>query len=273
LKQRLIVCVVILGVFTLGLIFLSRFHAPSAKLGQSSAASEPPSAQPVAAKPVLVAAPQLPVKSNPVARVVANRAVSAGTIAATAAFDNFAKWAEQFSRSSASVVEGERLAWKRREAMLNLIQTDPAQALALAVPFAWRQQLPPQVTQFFEQQVDGRGDFKVAVGTDFAAGNTTVYRNVQLGGTNYQAFVYGRRLSQPCLTSVPLHGIALDGKMAVSSAPLRRLTVDEATALAKQRGRALDKICSVSGLSVNSRNQPVYAESGGGILCCCGTDH
>ncbi|HEX4350182.1 MAG TPA: PKD domain-containing protein, partial [Verrucomicrobiae bacterium] len=226
----------------------------------------------MAVRPVPVAAQQLPLKSNSVAQA-ASRTVAAETIAATAAFENFAKWAEQFSRSSASVVEGERLAWKRREAMLNLIQTNPAQALALAAPFTWRQQLPPQVTQFFEQQVDGRGDFKVAVGTDFAAGNTTVYRNVQLGGTNYQAFAYGRRLSQPCITGIPLHGIALEGKMAVSVAPLRRLTVDEATALAKQRGRPLDQICSVSGLSVTSRNQPVYAESGGGILCCCGTDH
>ena len=203
----------------------------------------------------------------------AGATVSPETIAATAAFDNFAKWAEQFSRSSASLVEGQRLAWKRREAMLGLIQTDPEQALALSAPFAWRQQLPPQITRFFEQQLDGRGDFSVAVGTDFAAGHVAVYRNVQLGGTNYQAFVYGRRLAQSCRTAIPLHGIALDGKMAVASGPLRVLTSDEAAALAKQRRHPLDKICSVSGLSVTSRNQPVYAESGGGILCCCGTDH
>ena len=157
--------------------------------------------------------------------------------------------------------------------MLELIQTDPARALALAAPFAWRQQLPPSVTRFFEQQLDGRGDLKVAVGTDFSQGNATVYRQVQLGGTNYSAFVYGRRLAQACRTGIPLHGISLDGKMAVASGPLRVLTPDEAAALAKQRGQVLDKICSVSGSSVATRNQPVYAESGGGVLCFCGTDH
>ena len=177
---------------------------------------------------------------------------------ATTAFDNFAHWAEQFSQSSASVVEGERLAWKRREAMLELIQTDPQRAIELSAPFAWRKNLPPEVTKFFEEQLDGRGDFTVAVGTDFAQGSTTVLRKVQLGGKNYQAFVYGRRLTQSCKSAIPLHGIAMEGKMAVASEPLRRLTPAEAAALAKQRRRPLDPICGVSGQPATSRNQPVY---------------
>jgi len=193
--------------------------------------------------------------------------------AAIASIHDFANWADQFTRSSANVVEGQRLAWKRREAMLELIQTDPARALELAAPFAWRQELPPAVTRFFEQQLDGRGNLNVAIGTDFQQASTTTYRTVQLGGTNYQAFVYGRRLSQPCLTSVPLHGIAISGKVAVSSSPLRRLTPDEAVALAKLRNKTPDKICSVSGQSVTAHNDPVYAESGGGILCFCGVGH
>ena len=194
-------------------------------------------------------------------------------VAAPTALENFAKWAEQFSRSSANVAEGQRLAWKRREAMLELIQTDPAKALAQAAPYSWRQELPPQVTRFLEQQLDGRGDFNVAVATDFAQGKSTVIRNVQLGGTNYQAFVYGRRLAQSCRTGIPLHGIALEGKMAVSSEPLRELAREEAVARAKQRKQPLDEICGVSGEPVNSRRQPVYAESGGGVLCFCGVDH
>lgn len=196
-----------------------------------------------------------------------------GTVVVTNAFDDFAKWAGLFSHSSANVVEGERLAWKRREAMLELIQTDPARALALAAPYSWRQELPPQVTRFFEQQLDGRGDFNVMVGTDFKTGISKTTRTVQLSGSNYQAYVYGPLVSQPCQTGIPLHGISLSGQMAVSAEPLRPLSQDEAAALAKQRGRPLDKICSVSGLAANSRNQPVYAESGGGILCFCGTDH
>ena len=39
-------------------------------------------------------------------------------------------------------MQGEALAWKRREAMLELIERGPARALALAAPFRWRAALP-----------------------------------------------------------------------------------------------------------------------------------
>ena len=65
------------------------------------------------------------------------------------AFDDFARWVQQFTNGSGSLVEGERRAWKRREAMLELIQSDPATALSLTAPFAWRQALPSQVTRVF----------------------------------------------------------------------------------------------------------------------------
>jgi hypothetical protein len=192
---------------------------------------------------------------------------------ANMAFDDFAQWAEQFRNSSANVVEGQRLAWKRREAMLQLIQTDPALALALAAPFSWRETLPPQVTRWLEEQVDGRGEFKVAVATDFVQSQSAVVRSVQIGTTNYQAFVYGRRTTQPCTRGIPLHGIVLERKMAVDENPLRLLTAAEAAALAKKRGRAEDVVCSVSGQPVQSRHQPVFAETGGSMLCFCGRDH
>ncbi len=188
-------------------------------------------------------------------------------------FDEFAAWAGRFTNGSSNLEEGERLASKRREMMLQLIQTDPARALAQAAPFALRQKLPPQVTALLEEQLDGRGDFMVAVGTDFTQGTSTVIRNVQLNGKTYQAFVYGRRLTQACKTGIPLHGIAIAGKMAVQADPLRKIGSDEAAALSTQHGYPSDGICGVSGQSATSRNQPVYAESGGGILCFCGDNH
>ncbi|MDR3459707.1 MAG: Calx-beta domain-containing protein [Verrucomicrobiae bacterium] len=189
-----------------------------------------------------------------------------------AAFNNFSRWAMQFTNSQANLVEGQRLAWKRREAMLELIQTDPQQAIAQAVPFELRQSLPVQVTKLLEEQVDGRGDLEVLVGTDFAASTATTYRNVQLGDRRFQAFVYGRRDGQISQTGIPLHGVALDGKLAVAAEPLRALSVAEAVALDKNATKP-DAICSVSAKPANWRGQPVYAESGGGVLCFCGTDH
>ena len=189
-----------------------------------------------------------------------------------ALFHDFAHWVQLFTNSSASLMDGERLAWQRREAMLDLIQNDPKKALELAVPFDLRQQLPSQITKFLETQVDGRGDFLVAVATDFSSGGTATYRNIQIGENHYQAFVYGRRSSQSSRLSIPLHGISLDGKMAVSTEPLRLLSVSEAKALDKTIVQS-DPVCSVSGKAANWRDQKVYAENGGGVMCFCGTDH
>ena len=188
---------------------------------------------------------------------------------------DFARWARLFSENSnaVSVIDGQRLAWKRQQAMLELIQNDPAKAIAQSAPFSWRQQLPPQITRFFEQQLDGRGNLSVAVGTDFALGTTTIYRTVELGGSNYQAFVYGRRLGQSCRNQIPLHGISLAGKLAVASEPMRVLTRAEAEAVSRRHGQALGTTCCVSGDPVDSRGQAVYAESGGGVLCFSGTNY
>ena len=260
------------GVLTLGLFLLSHHRQLLA---------EPPNPPPPLASPAALAAPPQPgpgltprmPSNSPAPASVARAAALVAAPVGIPAFDNFAQWAERLTRSAANSVEGQRLAWKRREAMLELIQHDPARALALAAPFAWRQQLPPEVTRWFEQQLDGRGNFKVADATGFDGGDSPAFRTVELAGTNYQAFVYGRRLKQICQTGIPLHGIALDGKMAVDCAPLRALTTDEAAALAKQRGCALDTLCSVSGRSVAAINQPVYADSGGSLLAFSSTNY
>jgi hypothetical protein len=194
------------------------------------------------------------------------------SLVALAAFSN---WAEQFlsNSPSASVARGEALAWKRREAMLELIETNPEKALAQAAPFGWRSTLPANVTRYFEQWVDGRGALNVTVATDFERGHVTVQREVQIGGKNYQAFVYGRRARQASQTQIPLHGIALDGKMAVQTDPVRLLASDEAAALEKERGQPMDKICGVSGRPADYRHQLVNADVGGEIKYFCGVDH
>src|SRR6266567_105791 len=73
--------------------------------------------------------------SSPTNTASPTDAVAAG-VAPTkgrAIFDDFARWAEQFTNSTANVVEGERLAWKQRQAMLELIQAHPADAIALLI--------------------------------------------------------------------------------------------------------------------------------------------
>jgi hypothetical protein len=157
--------------------------------------------------------------------------------------------------------------------MLELIQTDPQKALALQVPFGWRSALPASVTRFFEQQVDGRGALDVAVAEDFKQGNERIIRGVRINGIEYEAFVHGRRLRQGCQPRIPLHGIFLDGKMAVSAEPIRLLGADEAEALATARGQTLSGICGVCGAATDLGQQGLAADIGGELACFCGSAH
>jgi len=192
-----------------------------------------------------------------------------------AAITNFAVWAEDFlaDNPSANPARGEALAWKRREAMRELIETDPAKAIELAAPFSWRTTLPANVTRHFEQWVDGTGSLLVYAGTDFERRKATVTREVELGGQTYQAFVYGSRRAQVSQQNIPLHGIALDGKMAVTSEPMRILEPAEAAALNEQRSQPTEAICGVSGREADYRNQQIVADVGGEVKFFCGVDH
>jgi len=263
--KRLSMLLLAVGVVTLaGLFFTHHRHssvvppAPAVALGANPASAL--AAAPVASK----SPPQLSVKAPP--------AAAAAPTNALAIFDDFSRWAGQYTNGTVSLMDGERLAWQRHEAMLDLIQHHPDQALALAVPFAMRQKLPAAITRFLEQQVDGRGDYGVMVATDFSAGNTATYRTVALGGQRFQAFVYGRRLAQVSQTGIPLHGVALAGKLAVSTEPLRVLSEAEAAMLDPQAVKAA-AVCSVSGEPARARGQAVYAESGGAVMAFCGPDH
>jgi hypothetical protein len=260
-----------------GLVFAALYLSRPAILSQATRINTSRSAEPL--EPSAYGA--LKSSPTPQAHSYSNVTVLNGGPASVAvptngrptAFDTFDEWARRFTNGTGNLVEGERRAWRRREAMEELIQTDPAKALALAVPFTWRRALPAAVTSFFEEPVDGRGDFKVAIATEFDKGQSTVTRTVELGTNRYQAFVYGRRLTQSCQNSIPLHGIALGGKMAVQAEPIRLISPEEAIALSRKQGHQLEQLCGVSGRPANSRNQPVYGETGGGILCFCGTDH
>jgi len=268
--KRFIASALVIGAFALFGIYLYEH-------GSAGPSPVTRATQPATAKPVAVSS-QTPPAAVPVSRgtplSVASKPLSDATEQEKlyAAFHNFSQWAAQYTNSTASLVEGQRLAWKRREAMLDLIQNDPQQAIAHSVPFELRQSLPAAITKLFEEQVDGRGDLEVLVGTDFAAGHATTFRNVQLGDRQFQAFVYGRRSGQISQTGIPLHGVALEGKLAVSTEPLRALSVGEAVALDKNAVKA-DAICSVSAKPADWRGQQVYAEGGGGVIHFCGVDH
>ncbi|GEM_PF-1017535 len=188
---------------------------------------------------------------------------------------DFSVWAGKFSAGSnnLSTAEGEDLARKRRAVMVRLIQTDPEKALAWTVPARWRTELPASVTQYFEQRVDGRGPLNVAVATDFEKQTSKVLRDTTIGGQHYNVFVYGRRLDQVSQASIPIHGITLDGQLAVHVDPVRILEPVEVAAAEKAGAIVRERICGVSGKPSNYRNQEVTADLGGEIIFCCGVGH
>src|SRR4029077_8709511 len=81
------------------------------------------------------------------------------------AFTNFRAWVQRYVTNSVTgktvrplqISEGVRLAVKRREALAELIKSDPARAIALSVPAHVRRSLPSAVVQELEERVSGIG--------------------------------------------------------------------------------------------------------------------
>jgi len=157
--------------------------------------------------------------------------------------------------------------------MLELIQTDPKRALELAAPFSWRRDLPANISRHFEQRVDGRGDYELAIATQFENNKSRAFRWAQIGGQRYDAFVYGRRLAQRTTANIPLHGISLAGKLALSTDPIRVLELAEAQARWAASGEAADPVCGVSNQPADSRDEQSAGDIGGELAWFCGMDH
>lgn len=182
----------------------------------------------------------------------------------------FAAWAANYVSnhndvlSPEEVAAGESLAIRRREALKHLIQTDPAQALQCALPLRLRARLPASVESYLEERVSGRGFFGVITSDDFDAGASELHHEVQIGSKSFRAFVYGKRVHQKSQKNVFLHGIAIDGLMAVHEAPLRRLEPDEEVT----KPGELDT-CAFCGAPV-SPEDAVLADVGDKIVAACG---
>ncbi len=222
---------------------------------------------PVVAKPQMVIA-----ASTPATQVAPVKNLKGPRYPELARFSAWAKGA--VGSNQVNVADGVELAKERRAVMRHLIETDPQQALQEAAPFGWRSKLPAAVTQYLEQQVDGRGSLDVLMATDFDTHTSTVTRSVSVNGNRYDAFVYGARSSQMTQASIPLHGIALDGEMAVSADAVRVLTQEEVAA-AQQAGTLVrEAVCGVSGQPANYINQQIAGDIGGEVVFfCCGTHY
>jgi hypothetical protein len=195
-------------------------------------------------------------------------------------FAAFQDWVLRFEASDEGkraelAGEGLRLARVRREEMKGLIQSDPRRALELSVPSTVRERLPEEVRVELESRVEGVGDFEVlaaiGLGQELQSGSS-IRRNAVLGGQRYPVSTYGSRQMQPTQFGVPLHGIALEGQMALAESPIRRLEKSEIAVAVRETP---DPVCSVNGiqLAAVAGDDTGIGRAGDERIFTCGTAH
>jgi hypothetical protein len=163
---------------------------------------------------------------------------------------------------------GEALAVRRYAALRELIQTDPAKALALSIPETARKNLPSAITRHLENRVDGVGSIKILVADDFERGEHKIIRQATIGGKTYEAFVSGWRLRQKSRGKVSLHGIAVGSALALSEGSVRALEPDEGAPALTGR-----EVCEFCGQPARRSGHVLWADLGDRVVPLCSRTH
>ena len=204
-------------------------------------------------------------------------------------FADFRTWAAEFADGKRTREEGVELAQERRTALVDLISKDPRRALELAVPESLRRALPAAVQAELEERVNGRGDLLVAASTGsggvsppfinkaqrtsewppaeivnggnmppLPVGFSAITRTVTIAGREFETFTFGNRESAMSRRGLAIHGIALDGKLALSEWPARVLEpVEAAEARAKL---STPPLCPVSGAVLDANGDEIVLD-------------
>ena len=185
----------------------------------------------------------------------------------------------------AAVPAGLLAASARREVLRDLIASDPERALRHAVPWGVRRALPTDIQALLEERVDGIGTYHALASLPPSSGSglpssaigssatvsgprAATRREVALDGRTYEAFTYGRRLALGSRSRLAVHGIALDGRLALLDGPVRALDTGEPVVA----GRRIEELCAVSG-QTTSAESPVAADTGDRVIYLCSAGH
>lgn len=148
----------------------------------------------------------------------------------------FRTWLAKYQASSVTdrpslEAEGQKLAANRRASMRALIESDPEQAIATSISPAERDQLPDSIALEVEHWSDGIGTLHVIAGFDESAVEAPkLERFVTFAGADevLRASVFGERAQSLSRENIRLHGVVLDGVIALTNSRLRRLFPGEA---------------------------------------------
>ena len=145
----------------------------------------------------------------------------------------FSDWSARYAKTPSSeksrlLEEGVRLAKERAEVLAELIEYDPEAALAMAIPQSTREGLPEEVLAHSERRIIGTGRLEVIASTaEPGRAAPAVQRSVQLGRRSYQAYVYGGLKRFGTVDDLYMHGIAVNGSLALADSPVRELEPGE----------------------------------------------
>ena len=163
------------------------------------------------------------------------------------AMDAFEDWmARYFDADPAErgrlIEEGAALAQRRRSELKALIQADPEAALALAIPYELRRELPAAILEHLETPVSDYASYEMLVyclGHDHSEGGYE--RLAAVGDSRYEVFTYASRLNVTTKERLSLHGMAIDEILAMGEDPIRVLSEVEI----RDRGFASERVVAV----------------------------
>lgn len=127
--------------------------------------------------------------------------------------------------------EGVTLAQRRRPELKSLIQEDPQAALAKAIPYELRRQLPSAIIEHLETPVSDYASYDLITYDLFVNDSghdhtheDTLMRLASIEESRYKVFTYGRRLNVTTKERLSLHGMAIDEVLAMGEYPVRPLS-------------------------------------------------
>ncbi|MBX2824359.1 MAG: hypothetical protein KTR33_06490 [Gammaproteobacteria bacterium] len=136
------------------------------------------------------------------------------------------------SNQTLLLAEGISLAKERRSVMRQLIEHDPAGAIAAAVSRADRSDLPEEIIRELAIPLSARAELSITqscfhTGPVDPGHDHGVYRDTVINDQQYRVHVFGSRLNDGSLPATSLHGFALDGHFAVSDQRFRIVDAGE----------------------------------------------
>lgn len=193
--------------------------------------------------------------------MIPTRPAQAQPEAARAPIEAFREWTGRYLPASPAEKErleeeGIRIAKARRPVFRQLIMDDPRTALDSAVPMVVRQRLPQSIVALLEERVAEKGELRVyAAGPESKENGQkpfTRYTETRTGRT-FETHVYGRHeFDYRQKPDLHVLGVAMEGNLALSESPVRRLEAGEIPPAGKKQ----IEVCPISGLDTARETPP-----------------